>query len=460
MRHGRRPAARPVMALQSRAMHLPLLLLALWTFGRLDVSTCAQSRQIPAPSQHAPVLIEHATIHTVAGATIQRGHILFSGGRITQLGEGELPGFAGQPPDRIDATGLHVYPGLISAVSALGLVETASTPVTIDTTELGRVTPEVRAAVAVNPDTELIPVARANGILTACLFPRGGAISGRASTIRLDGWTWEDMAIDGEAGLVVNWPRTEIIDPEWIEKSETEQRKEMAEDQEALKRVFEDAAAYLKAKDNDPATPTDLRYEAMRDALAGAKPVFITAASQGQIESAVAWAVRLGLRPIIVGGQQADRCAALLRKHDVPVIVNGIHQLPPRRHSDYDAAYTLPARLHAAGITFALASGEEPAHERNLNHHAATACAYGLPQDEALRAVTLTPARLLGLGATHGSLEVGKSATLILTTGDPLEITTDVLAAYIDGRQIDLGNRQKFLNDKYREKYRQLKLLN
>jgi imidazolonepropionase-like amidohydrolase len=429
------------------------------TVAIVSASTFAQSRQIPAPPQDRPVLIEHATIHTVSGETIENGFILFNSGKITRVGPGELPGIGGELPVRIDAAGLHVYPGLITVPSSLGLVETASTPVTVDTTETGRVTPEVRAAVAVNPDTELIPVARANGILTACIFPRGGAIAGRASVIRLDGWTWETMAIDPEAGLVVNWPRTEIVTEPWYEKTEEQQRKEMAEDQEALKRVFEDAAAYIKAKDADATTPTDLRFEAMRDVLAGRKPVFISAASQGQIESAIAWAVRNKLKPIIVGGDQADRCVDLLKKHDVPVIVDGLHRLPQRRHSDVDQPFALPAKLHAAGVRFAIGSGSEPAHERNLNHNAATAAAYGLPKDEALKAVTLYPAQILELGDQLGTLEVGRAATLIITTGDPLEITTDTLAAFIDGRQIDLGNRQKFLNDKYREKFRQLGLL-
>jgi imidazolonepropionase-like amidohydrolase len=416
----------------------------------------AQSRQVPAPPQERPVVILNATIHPVSGPVIERGHVAFRNGVIEAVGAGAIA--ATPAVEVVDATGLHVYPGLIAANSVLGLIETGSLPVTIDHTETGRFTPEVRAAVAVNPDSELIPVARANGILTAAVLPRGGSVSGRASVIRLDGWTWENMAIDAEAALVVNWPRTEIISESWIERSEEQQRTEMAEDQRAIARVFEDAAAYLRARAADPAQPSDLRYEAMRSALAGEKPVFITAASMGQIEAAVAWAIRTGLKPVIVGGQQADRCAALLKRHDVPVILGGTHGMPQRRYSPYDEAFTLPRRLHEAGIRFAIASGAEAAHERNLNHNAATAAAYGLPRDEALRAVTLSAAEILGLGATHGSLDPGKAATLIVTTGDPLEITTDTLIAFIDGRRIDLGNRQKALNEKYREKYRQLGL--
>lgn len=417
----------------------------------------AQSRQIPAPPQDRPIVIHSATVHTVSGEDIDNGYVIFDKGVITAVGRGAPPKV--NNADVHDAKGLHVYPGLIAADSTLGLAETQTIKETIDTTELGTTKPEVRAAVAVNPDSELIPVARANGILTAGLFPTGGAISGQCSVMRLDGWTWEDLTITKSAGLVVNWPRTEIITSWWIEKTEEEQRKENTENLEALSKVFDDALAYIAARDADPKTPIDLRYEGMRAAMTGQAPVFVRASTAGQIESAIAWAVRYKVRLVIVGGQQADQTIPLLVKHDIPVIVGGVHRLPMRRQDAYDQPFALPAALHAAGVRFAIASSEEPAHERNLSYHAATAAAYGLPKSEALRAVTLYPAQILGVGDKLGSIEVGKSATLILTNGDPLEITTDTLAAFIDGRQIDIGNRQKSLDAKYREKYRQLGLI-
>jgi imidazolonepropionase-like amidohydrolase len=434
-----------------------LLLAAIWTFGRFDVWTFAQSRQVPAPPQNHPVVIHAATIHTVSGGVIENGHVVFDRGVITAVSAGAPPRVAGAIVH--DAAGLHVYPGLIAAESTLGLVETQSIRETVDHTEIGTLTPEVRAAVAVNPDSDLIPVARAAGILTAGLFPQGGAISGRCSVVRLDGWTWEDLAIDAESGLVVNWPRTEIITSWWMQRSEEEQRKENAENLKALATVFDDARAYLAAKDADPKTPTDLRFEAMRASLRGLKPIFVRASSIGQIESAVAWAVRQNVRLVIVGGEQADQCLPLLRKHNVAVIIRGTHRLPMRRHDAHDQPFALAGRLHEAGVRFAIASGDEAAHERNLPHHAATASAYGLPRDQALRAITLSAAQILGVGERLGSVEPGKAATIILTNGDPLQITTDVLAAWIDGRQIDLGNRQSALNAKYREKYRQLGLI-
>ncbi len=418
-----------------------------------------QSRQIPAPPQQQPIVLAGGTIHTVSGPTIPGGYVVFEAGRITDVGEGEPPRVT--DAEVVNVEGLHVYPGLISTDTTLGLVETAAVRVTADYTEYGRITPEVRAAVAINPDSDLIPVARANGILTAMIFPRSGRdglVSGLCSSIRLDGWTWEQMAIDPEAGLVVRWPRTEPRVTKDRE-SQKKQRKEIRENLQAIDRLFDEAEAYLRARDSDATQHIDLRYEAMRPALGGRTPVFVRAYSRGQIESAVAWALRRNLRLVIVGGFEADGAARLLSENDIPVIIGGIHRLPRRRHDPYDNAFTLPARLYEAGIRFAIASGSGAAHERNLNHNAATAVAFGLPREEALKAVTMRAAEIIGLGESHGSLEAGKAATLIVTTGDPFQITTDVRLAFIDGRRIDLGNRHKSLYHKYREKYRQLGII-
>ncbi len=426
---------------------LTVLLPAAWAAG--------QSRQVPAPPQARPVVITGAAVHTVSGPTFEEGYVVFEGGVITAAGAGPAPEVAGA--EVVAARGLHVYPGLIAADTNLGLTEIGSIPVTQDYSEPGDITPEVRAAVAINPDSDLIPVARSNGILTALLLPRGGLVGGRGAVIRLDGWTWEQMAIAPDAGLVINWPRTE---PELREsrrrpaKPEKEQRQEIEKRLEQIERLFDDAAAYFKAADADPAQDRDLRYESMRDVIAGRAPVFVRASSQGQIESAVSFALRRGLRIVIVGGRDADRAAAMLRENDVPVIITGLHHLPNRRDEPYDEPMTLPARLYEAGVRFAIASGAGAAHERNLNHNAGTAVAYGLPPDAALRAVTSSAAEIVGIGPTHGTIEPGKAATLIVTTGDPLQITTDVAIAYIDGRRLDLGDRHKALFEKYLKKYR------
>lgn len=435
--------------------------LILCTILLLPTLAVAQSRQIPGPPQQRPIILSNATVHPVNRDTIGRGWIIFADGRITALGEMPLPPEGERPDDYdlIDATDLHVYPGLIANNTQVGLQETGSVRETIDHTERGEFTPEVRAAVAVNPDSELFPVARHNGILLGGVFPRGGLVSGRAAVVRFDGWTWEDMAVDDDLGLVINWPRTEPINAWWMDRSDEQQRREIAEQLEQIDDYFDDAEAYFAARDNDPTVKTDQRFEGMRSTIGGESPALIRASTSGQIESAVAFALRRGLNPVIVGGHDAADVVDLLVEHTVPVIIDGLHRLPGNRHDPYDTPFALPRKLHEAGVRFCIASGAEPAHERNLNHNAATAAAYGLPKQQALRAVTLSAAEILGIADDYGSLEPGKSATLIVTTGDPLEIMTDTLIAYIDGRRVDLGNRQVSLYQKYQEKYRQLGLL-
>jgi imidazolonepropionase-like amidohydrolase len=417
-----------------------------------------QSRQVPAPPQSVPIVITDAGIHPVTAPDIDSGFIVLRDGQIAQIGAGAAP--AVQNANKISAAGLHIYPGLIAADTTLGLTEIGDIDQTIDTTETGRIKPEVRAVVAVNPDSELIPVTRANGILTVLTFPSGGLIAGRCSAIRMDGWTWEDLAIDADAGLVINWPRSEPFTSPFARQSEDEQRTEIRGDLDAIEKVIDDANAYYQSKDaKDPRTTTDMRFEALRPYLKGEKPIFVNANTVGQIDSAAAWAERRNVKIVIVGGTQADRAVATLKRHGIPVIITGMHRLPQRRQDSYDQAYAMPARLLEAGVRFCVAPAGEAAHTRNLNHQAASAAAYGLPREEALKAVTINAAQIIGVGKTHGSLEVGKAATIIVTTGDPLDITSDVKMAFIDGRQVDLGNRHKALDEKYRLKYKQLGLL-
>jgi imidazolonepropionase-like amidohydrolase len=432
-----------------------------WLHFAADVS--AQSRQVPAPAQSQPIIIHSATIHTVSGDAITNGYVVFEDGDITSVGQGSPPNI--QDAIRRDATGLHVYPGLIAANTNLGLTETGAVPITQDFNEFGDFTPETRSIIAVNPDSDLLPVARANGILTAVTSPSGGVIAGRNAIIRLDGWTWEDLAIQQEAGMMLSWPSMRGRGRRFFgggrpQANPEERKKRYQESLEKIEKFFENATAYLKAKEHNATLETDLRFEAMRPFVNGVKPIFVLASSQSQIEEAVAFSQRHHLKIIIVGGFEADRASSTLAKHNVPVIVNGLHRMPSARHAAYDEPFTLPRRLHEAGVPFCIASGTGSAHERNLNHIAATASAYGLPKREALRSITLNAAEILGLGDTHGSIETGKTATLIVTTGDPLEITTDVILAYIDGRTIDLGSRQKQMYLKYREKYKQLGLIN
>ncbi len=423
--------------------------------------TFAQSAQIPAVPQARPIVVTHAVVHTVAAngpQTILDGYVLFDRGVITAIGSGE-PKDLPANVKTYDAKGLHVAPGFMGTMTQLGLIEVIQVQATDDRAEFGEIHPEVVAATAINPDSDLFPVTRASGVLLAMTAPTGGLISGRASALRLDGWTIEEMAIDRDIGVVINWPLVEPVFAWWTKKPAEEQAKKIKQDLEAIDRFFADAAASLDRVDAFPETRKDQRFEAMRGVLKNKDPIFITAGSQGQIESAVAWALRRGLQPsqlVVVGGRGLQECIPLFKQHDIAVIVDGIHRLPGRADLRYDEPFSLPKKLKDAGVRFAIASGAEPAHERNLPHNAGTAAAYGLSPDEALTAITRSPAELCGIGDRYGSLAPGKSATLFLSTGDPLEITSDVVLAFIDGRTIDLGSRQKRLLEKYSEKYRQL----
>jgi imidazolonepropionase-like amidohydrolase len=414
----------------------------------------------PAPPQTRPVAIVDATIHTASGPVIERGTIVFRNGRIEEVGQNvRVPRGA----ERIDGRGKHVYPGLFDASTQLGLTEITSVRATNDFREAGSINPNARAIVAVNPDSDLIPVTRSNGVTTALTVPSGGLLSGTSAVIRLDGWTWEEMALAPDAALHIAWPRMTALRSRFSDEPDDEQLRRRDRELKTLRDTFADARAYWQARlaaerDEARLPRTDARWEAMIPIFERALPVIVEADEARQIQAAVAFAEREGIRLIIVGGYDAPDCAELLKKHDVPVIVLGVHRLPLRRHEPYDTPYTVAQRLHAAGVRYCIAGNDRMGNARNLPYQAATAAAYGLSVEEALRAITLYPAQILGLGERLGSLDAGKAATLVLATGDPLDIRSQVEAVYIDGRQLDLADRHKALDAKYREKYRRLGL--
>jgi imidazolonepropionase-like amidohydrolase len=421
----------------------------------LFTTTVHASNQIPAKPQERTIAIVGATIHPVSGPAVERGTIVFDKGKITAIGANvQIPNGA----EVIDASGKHVYPGLISPDTYLGLTEIGAVRASRDHTETGRINPNVRAEVAINPDSELFPVTRANGITMAVTFPRGGVIAGTSAAIMLDGWTWEEMTYKAPAALSVNWPRMTINRAPWVRQSEEEQKKERDAALKELADAFRDARAYMVARNAGqqrgvPYHNVDMRWEAMIPVLQRKVPVVVWAREVQQIQAAVAWAEQENIDLIIGGGHDAWRVADLLKQKNIPVLAGGIHRLPVRRFEAYDEPFLLPNKLHAAGIRFAIISEEEAPHERNLPYNASHAAAYGLPKDEALKAITLYPAQIFGIADKVGSLEIGKDATLIVTTGDPLEIMTNVEMEFIQGRKIDLTSRHTMLYEKYREKY-------
>ena len=410
--------------------------------------------EIPGEEQKQPIALVGGTIHTVSGPTIEDGVLLFERGRITKIGKDiELPANTKQ----ISVVGKHVYPSLFDAHTNLGLVEVNSVKATVDDHETGHINPNVKAQVAYNPDSEIIPVTRSSGVLLSLVAPTGELVSGRSAVMQMDGWTWEDATLRDDIALHMTWPDMMPVYAWLAEKSPKEQMEARDKQLDELRQTFANAEAYRKARQAAGSRqPVDARWESLLPVLAGKLPVIIHADEAQGIQAAVAFCERHKLKMILYGGYDAEHCAALLKKHNIPVIVAGVQRLPMRRAEEYDAPYTLPERLRKAGLKFCISvSGRFGASNvRNLPYNAGMAVAFGLPHDEALKSITLYPAEILGVADRVGSLDAGKDATLIVTDGDPLETATQVEAAFIQGRAVDLNDRHKRLWKKYEEKYR------
>lgn len=396
--------------------------------------------QTPAPDQTRAIALTGGTLHTVSDGVIENGTILFEDGVITAIGtDVTVPAGA----ERIDVTGRHVYPGLIDAYSQLGRYEVGAVDMTVDVNELGRFNPNVRAHVAFNPESRHIGVARSNGVLVAVSTPAGGVVSGLSAAMMLDGWTWEQMTLAPELGLVVNWPSPF-------------QQDQYDESVRELRDFFADARAYRTARQAAPERHgTDPRLDAMIPVLEGRTPLVVNANELRQIQDAVTWAEEEGLRMVLLGGADAGYVADLLARHGVPVVLTTVLDSPNRAWEPYDGRYSLPARLHRAGVDFAIAGSSSAPYANRLPYEAGAAIAYGLPPDVALRAVTLNPARFFGFDDRVGSLEVGKDATLMITTGDPLNYAGAVDQAFIQGRTLDMMDAHRHFFEKYSEKLRQ-----
>lgn len=424
----------------------------------LSASCVLANDQIPGDLPAGPVAIVGGTVYPIDNAPIPQGVVVVEKGSITAVGPvGQVAVPAGAQV--IDAKGMNVYPGMIDAYSDIGLREIDSVSVTVDYRETGRLNPNVRSWIAVNPDSELIPVARSNGILTSLVAPSGPMVAGQAGVMRLDGWTWQDMLMLGPAAMIVNW---ESLDGRGGGDSEAGRAKAREKRYTELDELLTGAERYAQRRSEQPDRQSiDLRQEALVAVARGELPIIAAADRRGTIEGAVAYAAAHRLKLVIYGGHDAAAAADLLVRHNVPVILPGTFRLPLRQDDPYDAAYTLPTRLHQAGVRFCIAAERSgypggASNARNLPFHAGNAIAYGLDPAVALRSVTLSAAEILGVANRIGSLTPGKEATLLMVEGDMLEVESQVRYAMIHGRPVDLGNRHSTLYRKYQEKYRRL----
>lgn len=406
----------------------------------------AQPSLAPAAAQSEAVVITGATIHVGDGTVIENGSIRFEEGKITEIGPDVNPGGA----NLIDAQGKHVYPGFIAMNTVLGLTEVGAVRATRDENETGDVNPNVRALVAYKADSDVPPTVRSNGVLTAQIVPQGGVVSGTSSTVVLDAWNWEDAAYQADEGLWVSWPSS-VIRSGFSAPPAEEQRKQREKNLTALKDFVKQAAAYARIGGPDV---KNLRFEAVKGIFGGTKKLYVRADAAKDIVAAVKFFTSLEITPVIVGGSEAYLVTGLLKEHDVPVVLASPHSLPSNTDEDIDMPYKIASLLKEAGVRFCI-STDGFWQLRNLPFMAGTAAAYGLDKEEALKAVTLDAARILGAGQTTGSLETGKDATLFVSSGDALDMRGNhVEAAFISGRQIDLDNKQKQLYQKYLDKYR------
>jgi imidazolonepropionase-like amidohydrolase len=415
----------------------------------------------PAPAADTPVALTGGRIVTVSGAVIPKGTVVISGGKITAVGAD-----VAVPPGAtsVDVTGQTVYPGMIDALTTIGLTEIGSVPGSVDVSEVGDVNPHIQAWVAVHPHSELIPVARANGITAALAAPGGGLISGQSALVRLAGSTPDALKVKTPAAMHMNYPSgrapfdiTRIFDePELktFEERQRDKKKNQEKDLSRLRNLLEEAKAYGAAldaaKSGAPLPRPDLPMEALAPVARGAVPVIMRADAEDDIRGAVKFAEERQLKLIVAGGLEAWRCADLLKEKRVPVLI-AVDRLPRRESDAYDAAYTNAAALHQAGVAFAIVS-DDASQSRNLPYEAAMARAFGLPADAALRAITLSPAEIFGVSDRMGSLEPGKDANLFVASGDIMDHRTQVTHVFIDGVEQSLDTRHTRLYKQFMER--------
>ena len=416
----------------------------------------------PNPGPQGSFAIRGGHIVTVSGADIPNGTILISGGKITAVGANvAVPAGA----KVIDATGLMVYPGMIETGSSVGLSEIPQGAVaTVDISEVGSFNPNAQAFFGIDPHSAHVGVARVVGITTVVSRPTGGIISGQAALLNLAGDTPPKMAVEPRIAMVIELPRSGFGGRGFARAAALQQgapadanRVRQAQ-MDSLRDLLRDAGAYGKAQDafaKDKTLPRpahDVVLASLLPALAGHMPVIFPAERANDIRDAVTFAEEMHLKPIIMGGADAPSVALFLKQHNVPVIVTGVMSLPSREDDPYDVNFSIPAKLAAAGVTFGISTGNPGSEIRTLPYNAGMAAAHGLSKSDALKSVTLWPAQIFGVGDRMGSLDVGKMANIVVTTGDILEAKTDTKYLFIDGREVPLDNKHTQLNAEFKDR--------
>jgi len=404
----------------------------------------------PVPAQTQPVLIKGATIHIGNGEVLENGMVAFENGKITFVGPATVK--RAFPNHReIAADGKQLYPGLIAPNTTLGLNEIGAVSATRDYDEIGDINPNIRSIVAYNTDSEVIPTVRSMGVLIAETTPQGGLVSGTSSLVQLDAWNWEDAAFAMDYAIHLNWPSTSSYN--WRQRRRSKNDKYPDQVQE-LQAYFQLAEAYSQ---KDKPSTVNLRFEAMNGLFDSSKKLFVHANDVVAIQDAVLTMEKFNLTPIIVGGRDSWMITDFLKEHNVPVVIGSTQSLPQRVDSDIDQPFKTPAMLQDAGLLWCF-EHEEFWQQRNLAFQAGQAVGFGLGHEDAIRALTSSTAKIMGIDKRVGTIETGKDATLFLSEGDVLDMrTSKVTNAFIQGREINLDNKQEMLYRKFERKYKQQK---
>ena len=416
----------------------------------------AQETIYPAKPQTTTIALVNATIHIGNGEIIENGMIVFSKGKIVDVR-------ATAPiadVKTIDCKGKHIYPGLIAPQTNLGLNEISSTRSTVDERELGEINSNVRALIAYNSDSKIIATMRSNGILFANIIPQGGIISGTSSVMQLDAWNWEDAAYKTDAGMHFRVPnlsgarggRAAFLAQLGIGGGAANDPLKAAFDRiENVRNFFKEALAYFNEKKH---LHTNLKFEATKPLFNKTQNFYLHAETVKEIQIGVEFAKEFGFKTVIIGGTDSWMITDYLKENNVSVILGEMHNLPATQDDDVDQPYKTPFLLQQAGVTFAIGDVDANTKGRNLMFNAGTAVAYGLTKEQALQSITLSAAKILGIDDRTGSLEKGKDANIVVSDGDILDMrTSNVIHAFIQGRQVSLDDKQKQLYEKYKYKY-------
>ncbi len=401
------------------------------------------------------VLIRDVTVHPVTATVLEHGSVLVVAGKIAEVGTNvQAPAGARV----VDGHGLHLYPGLINAATNVGLSEISSLRDSVDLDEIGMFNPELRAEVAFNPSSEHVDVTRASGITMVISLPGTGGggfgrnassnvITGQGALMHLEGWTWEEMALKPSAVMDMDFPQIQMMPARYASffpgtpRTYQEEEKQYQERLKEVSRFFEHARRYQKAKAaGAPDFRRDIKLEAMLPVLEGKQPLFVHAQKEKAIKDAVAFADKEKVKIIIADPLEIGGTGPLLKSHNIPVVLGKTFELPLRDDDPYDAPYTLPNDFYKAGVKICFGTFDVE-FARNVPFEAAQAAAFGLPEDEALKALTINSAEILGAGDRLGSIEKGKIADFILTDGDPLQAKTNIKQMFIAGREVSLESR-------------------